>query len=169
MPDLPSSQVICEGYTPWDAQFDFCTTFDTTQNPKLRLDSFCSLAHSNQPPVAVASRPQYFGIDTAPIIPNYQAYAIRPVSDSHFNTLPSGMAARVHQRFPADPISFFAYASRQSPGLALNYHAKSSRELPGQLVLHISKRSFQIRKFRRRRVETLNHSPAFIDGLLYQR
>src|SRR5208282_120472 len=101
---------------PRNEQFDFGASARAAHDPQSPAHTLGAFFHSGQAPVAVASRLQHLGIDSAAVVANHNANAAGTIFQFDLDMPGVGVAIRVNDGFAANTIQLFA---KPGPNLAL--------------------------------------------------
>ena len=106
VPNLIS--LILKGNMARDGKFDFCPGRSSTPNLESSPNSICPLAHTQQPPVSVATGFERLWIYSATVVTHQEAQLTRRVLDLNLNAFCLRVAECLGQRFSTNPVNFIS-------------------------------------------------------------
>src|SRR5262245_35094752 len=105
-----------EGGAPGDAQFDLGAGSGAAADREAPAYARGALLHARDTPVAGGSGPCDLRIDATTVVSNEQTQLARGVFDFDLDCRGAGMAERVHQPLPPDPVDVVSHCGTEVTG-----------------------------------------------------
>src|SRR2546427_9852596 len=149
----------------WDRQFDLSSGSGTAPRFESCVDSFGPFSHAQEPPVSLASRPQYSTVDPAAVVADEYPQTLGRMVDFHFDAACSGVAERIYQRFAAYTVDFISDEWMQWPGPSFRDNTKINLIFDGEFLLDPGKSLFEIVRTARRRAQASKYVSALFNHI----